>query len=177
MNNIRQFLDYTPTIADSAYIDSAATIIGEVNIGEQCSIWPSVVIRGDVNSVSIGHQTNIQDGSIIHVTRAEKRGNDSEATIIGDYVTVGHSVNLHGCTIKDHVLIGIGTTILDGAVVNRNVVIGAGSLVPPRKILESGFLYFGNPVKKARELTAEEIQFLTQSGDNYVALGKQYKHE
>ena len=171
--NIRKFKNIMPIIGKDAYIDPAATIIGDVEIGSNCSVWPSTVIRGDVNHIRIGNDTNIQDGSVLHVTHYGKYG-DGSPLIIGDKVTIGHAVVLHACTIKDSVLIGMHSTVLDKVVIEPYVMIGAGSLVPEGKVLESGYLYFGNPVKKVRELTDEEKAFLDYSAEHYVSIKNDY---
>ena len=138
-------------------------------MGDDCSVWPMTVIRGDVNHIRIGNRSNIQDGSILHVTHASAN-NDGYALTIGDDVTAGHQVILHGCTIEDRVLIGMGATIMDGAVIQSDVVLGAGSLVAPGKVLESGYLYLGSPAKRVRALTDAERAFFTYSAGNYVKL-------
>lgn len=123
-----------------------------VVLGDDASLWPMAVARGDVQAIRIGARTNIQDGSILHVTQDNRFNPGGRALIVGDDVTVGHGVILHACTVEDLVLVGMGSTVLDGAVIQRRVMIGAGSLVPPNKVLESGYLYLGNPVKQARPL-------------------------
>lgn len=167
--NIRLYKHHTPSIGDNTFIDPSAVIIGDTIIGHHCSIWPTVVIRGDVNSIRIGDYTNIQDGSILHVTHAGEYGPGS-ALAIGNYVTIGHRVILHACSVHDDVLIGMGSIVLDRAIIEPYVMIGAGSLVPEKKTLESGYLYFGSPVKKIRPLTEQEKAFLRYSAENYALL-------
>jgi len=167
---IRNYQGITPTIAEGAYIDDAALVIGDVSIGEDASIWPMVVARGDVHSISVGARSNIQDGSVLHVTSDNPFTPGGFALTIGADVTVGHGTILHACTIEDWVLVGMGATVLDGAVVPSQVMIGAGSLVPPRKQLESGYLYVGSPVKQVRPLKQSELDYLEFSSKHYVEL-------
>ncbi len=168
--SIRPFEDKRPFITKSAFIDSAAVVIGDVVIGEDSSIWPTTVIRGDINHIKIGDRTSIQDGTVIHVNHAGPFNPQGNPTIVGNEVTVGHRVTLHGCTIEDTCLIGIGSIVMDGAIVQSQVVIGAGSLVPPGKIVESGYLWLGSPVKQIRLLTEQELSFLTYTANYYVSL-------
>ena len=172
---IRSFQDFTPSIAESAYIDPSAEVIGDVEIGEHSSVWPMSVIRGDVQSIRIGKATSIQDGSILHVTHRGPHNPDGFSLTIGNSITVGHKVTLHGCQIDDYCLIGMGSIIMDGAHVQTEVIIGAGSLVPPGKVLDSGFLWVGSPVKKVRPLTEKEISFLGYSAESYKKLKQKYQ--
>ena len=150
-------------------------MIGEVSLAEDVSVWPYAVLRGDVNSISIGKRSNVQDGSVLHVSHKNAAKPDGSPLIIGDDVTIGHKVMLHGCRIGNRVLVGMGSIILDDTVVEDDVMIGAGSLVPPRKRLESGFLYVGSPVRQVRTLTDEEKAFLTYSSAHYVRLSGRHK--
>lgn len=168
MSSLRSYKGVNPSIGIGVYIDETSVIVGQVKIGDNSSVWPLVAARGDVNHIHIGKKTNIQDGSVLHVTHKSSANPDGYPLIIGDEVTIGHRVMLHGCTIKDRVLVGMSTTILDGAIVESDVFIGAGSLVPPNKVLESGYLYVGSPVKQVRPLTEPELAFLSKSADNYV---------
>lgn len=170
---VRSFQGTTPNLGNGTYIDPQALVIGDVEIGDDSSVWPMTVIRGDVNQVRIGQRTNIQDGSVLHVTHAGD-SNPGHSLDIGNDVTVGHKVILHGCTVQDRVLIGMGTTIMDGAVIESDVVIGAGSLVAPGKVLESGYLYLGSPAKRLRPLTEFERNFFTYSAKHYATLKDQY---
>jgi len=164
-----------PQIAASAYIDKSAVITGAVTIGADSSVWSLVAIRGDMHTTTIGERTNIQDGSVLHQTHAGKfTGDNGYPLIIGDDVTVGHKAILHGCTIKNRVLVGMGSIILDGAIIEDDVIIGAGSLIAPNKKLASGFLYVGSPAKQIRPLTEREYEFLLYSAHNYVALKNSY---
>ncbi|WP_261816297.1 gamma carbonic anhydrase family protein [Vibrio gallicus] len=168
MSSLRSYKEIAPSLGSDVYIDDSAVIVGDVSIGKDSSVWPQVAARGDVNHISIGERTNIQDGSVLHVTHKNVINPNGFPLVIGNEVTIGHLVMLHGCTIKDRVLVGMSSTILDGAIIESDVYIGAGSLVPPGKVLESGFLYLGSPVKKARPLTDKEHAFLKTSADNYV---------
>jgi len=172
--SLRQYQGITPQIANSAYIDKSAVLIGDITIAGDASIWPLVAARGDVNKISIGARTNVQDGCILHVTRKSPANPNGIPLVIGEDVTVGHKALLHACTIGDRVLVGMGAIILDGAIIEDDVMIGAGTLVPPRKTLTSGHLYIGSPAKQARKLTNDEIAFLKLSADNYVVLKNEY---
>lgn len=166
---LKPFRGIMPTVPPSAFVEESAQVIGDVVIGEDSSIWFNAVVRGDVNYIRIGNRTNIQDGSVVHVTHT------THPTALEDDVTVGHSVTLHGCTIRSRVLIGMGATILDGAVVESDCVIGAGALVTEGKKIPSGWLAIGSPAKPVRELTPEEKKRLLVSAQNYVAYKKDYQ--
>jgi carbonic anhydrase/acetyltransferase-like protein (isoleucine patch superfamily) len=170
---IKNFI-HTPQIGANTYIDDTALIVGNVSIGENCSIWPMVVIRGDIHRIEIGNRTNIQDGTIIHVTHAGDFNPEGFPTILGDDIIVGHRVILHGCTIHSNSLIGMGSIVMDGAVVHSDVILGAGSIVPPGKELASGHLWVGSPVRMVREITEKEYAFLRYSADYYVQLKDKY---
>ena len=176
-NNIRSYKGISPTLDSSNYIDPSAIIVGDIKIGNDVSIWPLVAARGDVNTISIGSRTNIQDGSVLHVTRKSVGNPNGNPLIIGEDVTVGHLCMLHGCTIGNRVLVGMGAIIMDGATIEDDVFIGAGSLVPPNKVLKSGYLYVGNPIKQARPLKDSESAFLKQSAINYIELKNDYLDE
>ena len=167
---LRTFKTAWPHISDSAYIDPQASVIGDVTIGPDSSVWPMTVIRGDVNHIHIGARSNVQDGSIIHVTHPHTGYPQGHGVAIGDDVTIGHRVVIHGCTIGDECLIGIGAIILDGAVVEDRVLLGAGSLVTEGKVLESGYLYLGSPARQVRALTEEELTWFKYSAQHYVQL-------
>lgn len=158
-----------PTIAEDAYIAPNATIIGDVSIGAESSIWFNAVIRGDVEAIRIGQRTNIQDGCIIHTST------NRCPTIVGNDVTVGHRAMLHGCTIEDEVLIGMGAIVLDEVVVPRHTLVAAGALVPERKVLESGWLYAGVPAKKIKPLTAAQVEGILRGAESYVDKGREYQ--
>ncbi|MEQ4925498.1 gamma carbonic anhydrase family protein [Proteus hauseri] len=173
-STIRNYLNLSPSINDNVFIDETATVIGDVRLDKDVSVWPMVVIRGDVNYINIGMRTNIQDGSVLHVSHASKDNTVGFPLIIGNDVTIGHKAMLHGCVIGNRVLVGMGSILLDGAVIEDDVMIGAGSLVPPGKRLESGFLYLGSPVKKIRPLSPAEIDGLIYSANNYVKWKNDY---
>ncbi|MGR5066655.1 gamma carbonic anhydrase family protein [Photobacterium sp. DNB22_13_2] len=177
VNSIRPYKNTYPTISSSAYVDPSAILIGDITLNEDASIWPLVAARGDVNNIRIGARTNIQDGTVLHVTRTSAENPQGYPLLIGDDVTVGHKAMLHGCQIGHRVLVGMGAIILDGAIIEDDVIIGAGSLVPPGKVLKSGFLYIGSPAKQARLLTDKERAFLLGSAGNYVRLKNEYLAE
>jgi carbonic anhydrase/acetyltransferase-like protein (isoleucine patch superfamily) len=171
MPDIRPFGGRTPVLHASAFVADGAVVLGDVEIGEHSSIWFGTVVRGDVNSIRIGARTNIQDLSVLHVT------SKTHPTVVGDEVTVGHRVVLHGCTVKDRCLIGIGSVVMDGAVVGPESVVGAGALVPPGMVVPPRTLVMGAPAKVKRELTAEEVDALRRSADNYVDYAARYQAE
>lgn len=171
---IRKFKDFSPNIHKDAYVDESCTIIGDVSIDEESSIWPQTVVRGDVQKVTIGKRTNVQDGSILHVTSDNIFTPGGFPLKIGNDVTIGHGVILHACTLEDACLIGIGSIILDGAIIQSNSMIAAGSLVSPNKIIESGILYKGSPAKPTRDLTDREIEYIRFSSKHYVNTMKQH---
>lgn len=166
-----------PSTGSSVYLDPDSSVIGDVQIGDDSSVWPSAVIRGDVHYIRIGERTSVQDGAVLHVTHDGPFSPGGFPLIVGDDVTIGHQVMLHGCTIGDRVLIGMSTIIMDGALVEDEVIIGAGSLVPPGKVLASGYLYVGRPVEQKRALTEKEKTFFTYQAKRYVSLAKQYIEE
>jgi len=174
---IRGFKGMTPKLGERVFIDPSSVVLGDVELGDDSSVWPLTVIRGDMNYIRIGKRTNVQDGSVLHITHASSYNPDGYALIIGDEVTIGHRVMLHGCTIGNRVLIGMSTTIMDGAVVEDDVVIGAGSLVPPGKRLESGKLYMGSPAKAVRDLTESELSYFRYSAANYAKLKDEHLQE
>ena len=163
-----------PQLAAGAWVHPRATVIGEVSLGRDASVWPGAVIRGDVNSIAIGEASNIQDNSVLHVSHKTPANPSCVPLVIGARVTVGHSVILHACTIEDECLIGMGSIILDRAVIQKHVLLGAGSLVPEGRVLESGHLYLGRPAKLVRALTEEEIANFSYSAEHYVALARSY---
>ena len=167
---IRNFENKTPVFHSSTFIDETALVLGDVQIGENSSIWPLTVIRGDVNSIIIGNNTNIQDNSVLHVTHDGPYNPGGFDLKIGNNVTVGHRVILHGCNVGDSCLIGMGATIMDGAIIEPQNLIGAGSLVTPNKRLESGYLWMGSPIRKVRKLSAEELESIEYSALHYVKL-------
>ena len=168
------YLDTTPTLGAHVYTHPSCQIIGDVTIGDDSSVWCNAVLRGDVNRIVIGRGSNVQDLTMGHVSHKTPDKPDGSPLLIGDYVTVGHSAILHGCTIGNECLIGMGSVILDDAVIPDHVMIGAGSLVSPGKVLESGMLYVGRPVKAVRALTPEEIAHLRYSAEHYIQLKNNY---
>ncbi len=174
-HNVQAFQGIYPQIGTGAFIHPNATVIGEVHIGENSSIWPQTVVRGDVNLIRIGNGTNVQDLSILHVSHKSSNDPEGAPLVIGNNVTIGHQVILHGCTIEDECLIGMGSIVMDKTVVQKHVLLGAGSLVPEGKVLESGYLYMGRPAKKVRALTAEEIAHFMYSANHYIKLKNAYQ--
>jgi len=168
---IKPFKSLKPKIGKRVFVAENAVVIGDVEIGDDSSIWFGAILRGDVNYIRIGKCTSIQDGSVVHVTRK------THPTIVGDYVTVGHAVKLHGCVVKDNCLIGIGAIILDGAVINENSIVAAGALVPPGKEFPPGSLIMGFPAKVVRQLTEEEIKGLKEHAERYVKYKEEYLQE
>jgi len=167
---IRSFKGIKPEVADTCYIDETALVIGDVSMGENSSVWPMTVIRGDVNQIKIGANTNIQDACILHVSHKGAYNLKGGALRVGDNVTVGHRVVLHACTIGNSCLIGMGSIVMDDVVIEPHVMLGAGALVTGGKTLESGYLWLGNPVKRVRKLSQKEIEFLDYSAMHYVKL-------
>ena len=172
---LRPFRDRLPTLGARAYVDPAASVIGDVVLGDDVSVWPFTVVRGDVNFIRVGDRTNLQDGSVIHVSHDGPHAKlGGFATRIGNDVTIGHKAIIHACTIEDAVLIGMGAIVLDGAVVRKHGFVGAGALVPPGKVVGEGELWLGNPAKKARLLSDAEIEALYYSAGHYVRLKDEY---
>ena len=173
-HNLRSYRGLKPKLGTGVYVDPMSALVGDIELGDDTSIWPMVAARGDVNYIRIGARTNVQDGTVLHVTRKSKSNPDGYPLLIGEDVTIGHKAMLHACKVGDRVLIGMGAIILDNAVIENDVILGAGSLVPPGKILKSGYLYKGSPAKASRELTEGEIAFLKVSANNYVQLKNEY---
>lgn len=170
-----EFEGKSPKIAQSVFVAQSADLIGEIDIGKNSSIWFGCVIRGDVNSIKIGERTNIQDLSMIHVTHFTKEDkSDGYPTVIGSDVTVGHRVMLHGCKVEDACLIGMSATILDGAVIGKESIVGANSLVTSGKVFPPRSLIMGSPAKVVRELSDKEVASLYKSAQNYVELKNKY---
>ncbi|MGL4578873.1 MAG: gamma carbonic anhydrase family protein [Shewanella xiamenensis] len=174
---LRTYQGIHPQLGDNVYVDQASVLVGDIALDTDASIWPMVAARGDVNHIRIGKRSNVQDGSILHVTRKSVSRPEGHPLIIGDDVTIGHKAMLHGCKVGNRVLVGMGAIILDGAILEDDVILGAGSLVPPGKVLQSGYLYVGSPAKQARPLTEAELKFLPESADNYVRLKNEYLAE
>lgn len=174
MNNIISFQNKVPQLGEGVYISPHSVVIGDVSLGKDSSVWPMAVVRGDVHSIEIGPACSIQDGAVLHVTHDGPYTPGGKPLILGEGVTVGHKAILHGCTIEDYCLIGMGSLLLDAVQVKSRVIIGAGSVVTPGKILESGYLYLGNPARAVRELTPQELSQLEYSAQHYVRLKNIY---
>ena len=172
--NIRRFAGHTPQLGERVFVDASAVVLGDVQLGDDCSVWPATVIRGDMHRIRIGARTSVQDGSVLHITHAGPFNPDGYPLINGDDVTIGHKVLLHGCTVGSRVVIGMGSIVMDGAVIEDEVVLGAGSLVPANKVLRSGYLYMGSPAKEVRPLSEKERSFFTYTAANYVRLKDSY---
>jgi carbonic anhydrase/acetyltransferase-like protein (isoleucine patch superfamily) len=172
--NLRPFDGQLPELGARVWIDPAAVVIGRVSIGEDASLWPTTVARGDVNFIRIGARSNIQDGSVLHVTHDGPYSPGGLPLVIGADVTVGHRVMLHACTVGDLCLLGMSSTVMDGAVLEAEVFLAAGSLVPPGKRLQARGLYRGRPARRIRALTAEELEMLRYSAAHYVRLKDRY---
>jgi carbonic anhydrase/acetyltransferase-like protein (isoleucine patch superfamily) len=168
---IRSYRGHSPQIAASAYVDPAAVIIGDVVLGEHSSVWPCAVIRGDVHYIRIGARSNVQDNSVLHVMR------DTNPLVLGDNVTVGHSVTLHGCTIESRCLIGMGSIILNGVVIGTGSIVAAGTLIPERTVIPPGSLVMGSPGKVRRSLTDEDQQSIDRYAQNYFEYKEIYRAE
>ncbi|EPC00190.1 anhydrase [Litchfieldella anticariensis FP35 = DSM 16096] len=172
--SIRTFQGITPRLGERVYIDPACVVLGDVVLGDDCSVWPMAVIRGDMHRIRIGERTSVQDGCVLHITHASDFNPGGHPLVIGDDVTIGHKVVLHGCTIGNRVLVGMGAIIMDGAVVEDEVIIAAGAIVTPGKRLESGHVYAGSPAKAMRPLKESEREFFPYTAGNYVKLKDQY---
>ena len=165
---IRTFQGIKPTVPKSCFIETTAVVIGDVIMGENCSVWFNAVIRGDVNYIRIGERTNVQDLCMLHVSH------DTHSLIIGNDVTIGHNVVLHGCTIHDRVLVGMGAIIMDGAVIGEDSVVGAGALIVEGTVVPPKSLILGSPAKVKRPVTDEEMAWIKESAENYVKYARQY---
>ncbi len=172
---IRPFAGLLPTLAAGAWVDDSAQVIGDVYLGADASVWPLATVRGDVNRIRIGARSNVQDNAVLHVTHDGPYSPGGADLLIGEDVTIGHAAVLHACQIGNRVLVGMGSLVLDRAVIEDEVLLGAGSLVPPGKLLESGYLYRGRPVEKARPLTEAERAQLLYSAHHYVRLKNLYQ--
>ncbi|MBK9306843.1 MAG: gamma carbonic anhydrase family protein [Nitrospira sp.] len=165
---IRTFQGIRPTVPTSCFVEDTAVVIGDVVLGEECSVWFNTVIRGDVNYIRIGNRTNVQDLCMLHVTH------DTHPLIIGDGVTIGHNVVLHGCSIRDRVLVGMGAIIMDGAIIGEDSVVGAGALVTEGTVVPPKSLILGSPAKVKRPVTEQELNWVRESAENYVRYANQY---
>jgi len=175
MTHIRAFEEKCPRIAPDAWVDPSALVIGDVEIGPGSSVWPMSVIRADIQAIRIGRDTNVQDGSVLHVTHDSPYSPGGQPLIVGDGVTVGHRVILHACTVGDHCLVGIGSIVLDGAVLEPRVMLGAGSLVSSGKRLEGGYLWLGSPARRIRPLSERELAYLDYAAQHYVRLAQRHR--
>ena len=173
-DSIRDWQGQRPTLGARVYVDSASVVLGDVVLGDDCSVWPMAVIRGDMHRIRIGARTSVQDGSVLHITHASDFNPDGFPLTIGDDVTIGHKAILHGCTLGNRILVGMGAIVMDGAVVEDEVIIAAGAVVTPGKHLESGFVYAGNPARALRPLKERERDFFPYTAGNYVKLKDQY---
>ncbi len=174
--SIRNFENDYPRLATTVHIDPLALVIGNVTVGAYSSVWPMAVVRGDVQSITIGTRTNVQDHAMLHVSHDGPYCPGGRALVIGDEVTIGHHATLHACTIGHHCLIGIGAIILDGAVLEPYTLLAAGSLVSPHKVLEGGYLWRGSPAQKVRALTDQEMEHFSYSAHHYVQLAQRHAH-
>ncbi|MEO0974214.1 MAG: gamma carbonic anhydrase family protein [Pseudomonadota bacterium] len=174
---LRRFKSHTPRLGERVYVDETALVIGQVALADDVSVWPGTVIRGDVNQIQIGRRSNVQDACVCHVTHDGPYAPGGFALTVGEDVTIGHRVVIHGCTIGDRVLIGMGAIVMDGAVVESEVLLGAGALVPQGKRLQSGYLYAGVPARQTRELSDEERASLAYSAQHYVKMKNAYLAE
>ena len=172
---IRTFESWTPQLAATAWVDATAVVVGDVELGEDVSVWPTTVVRGDVNFIRVGARTNIQDGTVVHVAHAGGMNPTGYPTLIGEDVTIGHRAVVHACTVGDTCLIGMGAIIMDGAVLGAESMVAAGALIPPGKELPGGYLYVGSPAKAQRELTEDEREFLQYSARHYVELKNRHR--
>ena len=174
---LTSYLGTRPVLAEGAYVHDSAHVIGNVQVGRNSSIWCNTVLRGDVNHIVIGDCSNIQDFAMGHVSHKNAAKPNGSPLLIGNYVTVGHSTILHGCTVGNECLLGMGSIIMDDVVIGNRVMVGAGSLVTPGKVLESGYLYVGRPAIQARALNSEELAYLKYSAEHYVRVKNNYKSE
>jgi|TARA_R100000005_G_scaffold34525_1_gene15864 carbonic anhydrase/acetyltransferase-like protein (isoleucine patch superfamily) len=175
--SLRSFGGHTPSLGQRVLIDPSAVVLGDVELGDDVSVWPQAVIRGDMHRIRIGSRTSVQDGSVLHITHAGPYNPDGWPLLIGSDVTIGHNATLHGCTLGNRVLVGMGATVMDGAVVEDAVVIGACALVTPGKTLRSGYLYAGSPAREIRPLSEQELDYFSYSAANYVRLKDQHLAE
>ncbi|HET6396097.1 MAG TPA: gamma carbonic anhydrase family protein [Pseudoxanthomonas sp.] len=174
MQNLRPYLDRFPVLGPRVYLDPAATVIGDVELAEDVSVWPGCVLRGDVNFIRIGARSNIQDGTIVHVSHHSPYNRGGYPTLVGADVTVGHGAILHACTLEDLCLVGMGATVLDGATVKKHAFVGAGAVVGPGKVVGEAELWLGNPARFVRRLDEREIESLHYSAAHYVRLKDRY---
>ncbi|MEM1144973.1 MAG: gamma carbonic anhydrase family protein [Pseudomonadota bacterium] len=175
--SVRPFRGHTPKIGNRVLIDPMALVLGNVTLGDDVSVWPGAVVRGDMHRIVVGDRCSIQDGSVLHITHASDYNPGGWPLIIGDEVTIGHNATVHGCTVGDRVLIGMGAVILDGVQIENDVIIAAGAVVPPKRVLASGFLYAGTPARQMRPLSDSERSFFSYTAGNYVRLKDEHIYE
>ncbi|WP_163558935.1 gamma carbonic anhydrase family protein [Halomonas sp. NO4] len=171
---LRPWRGMTPQLGERVYVDAASVVLGDVELGDDCSVWPMAVIRGDMHRIRIGARVSVQDGSVLHITHASDFNPDGFPLTVGDDVTIGHKAILHGATLGNRILVGMGAIVMDGAVVEDEVIIAAGAVVTPGKRLESGHVYAGNPAKALRPLKEKERAFFPYTAANYVKLKDEY---
>ena len=159
---IRPYRNGMPVVHPTAFVDESAQVIGDVEIGAECSVWMNAVVRGDVNTIRIGRRTNVQDGTVIHVMR------ETHPTAVGDDVTIGHGAIVHGCTVSNRVLVGMGAILLNGSTIGEDTIVAAGSLVTEGAVIPARSLVMGSPARVKRPLTDEEVRLVLESADNYV---------
>lgn len=172
--SIRRYQNHHPVLGQRVFVDATALVLGDVVLGDDCSVWPMTTIRGDMHHIRIGARTSIQDNSVLHITHAGPFSEHGWPLHIGEDCTIGHRAILHGCTIGHRVLIGMGATVMDGAVIEDEVIVGANALVAPGKHLASGFVYTGTPARQARPLSQAEREYFLYSSANYVRLKESY---
>ncbi|MCP1314923.1 MULTISPECIES: gamma carbonic anhydrase family protein [unclassified Halomonas] len=174
---LRAFKDHFPRLGERVFVDPSSVVIGDVTLGDDCSVWPMAVIRGDMHRIRLGARVSVQDGCVLHITHASDFNPEGFSLTVGDDVTIGHKALLHGATLGSRILVGMGAIVMDGAVVEDEVIIAAGAVVTPGKRLESGFVYAGNPAKALRPLKEKERAFFTYTAGNYVKLKDEYLAE
>jgi carbonic anhydrase/acetyltransferase-like protein (isoleucine patch superfamily) len=167
---IRSYQGVTPKLGERVFVDPTAVVLGDVELGDDASVWPMAVVRGDMHHIRIGKDTSVQDGAVLHITHASDFNPGGYPLIIGDEVTIGHKAVLHGCTLGNRILVGMGAIVMDGVTVEDEVIIAAGALVPPGKTLAGGYVYAGNPARQLRAISDKERQFFSYSAGNYVRL-------
>jgi carbonic anhydrase/acetyltransferase-like protein (isoleucine patch superfamily) len=174
MSNLRRYKGLAPTLGQRVYVDPAATVIGQVTLGDDVSIWPGAVLRGDVHTIAIGARSNVQDGAVVHVTHDGPYSPGGMPTVVGEGVTIGHGAVIHACTIEDYCLIGMHATVLDGARIKRYGFVGAGSVIPPGKVVGERELWLGNPARCVRLLDERQVEQLHYSAAHYVTIKDAY---
>ncbi len=167
---IRRYQGSLPRLGERVFVDPTAVVLGDVELGDDVSVWPTAVIRGDMHFICIGRGTSVQDGSVLHITHASDFNPGGYPLIIGEEVTIGHKVVLHGCTLGNRILVGMGAIVMDGVTVEDEVIIAAGALVTPGKTLKAGHVYAGSPARPVREITEKEKRFFSYSAGNYMRL-------